>query len=241
MFRHYILPLSLLIAMPAFAGVGSVKHFHVKEGMLAAEYKVARYGDDDRTLNHAHNHELEVEYGVSDRLAVAGLVAGERTSDDKFAVDGFGAEAMVMLTEQGDWWMTSGLLGEYFYNRHGADDLEAKLLLEWEDGLWNAKANLNTERGIGAGREKSIGIGSALQVTHAISHHAAFGAEWHAGYACLNRPRTDVEHYVGPVITGALFEFEDSEIEALAGYYWGFGKEAADNAMRFELEYAMEF
>ena len=141
-----LLPLlcTIFTATPAFA-LHEVYSPKVEKGEFELEYIGARFGDESGSaLNNAQEHEIEIGYGFTDNLNVALLVEGERESGEAFHVAGYGTKVRYEATEQGDWWLGSGILGEYVYTPHhdDADEFKLALLLERTQGPWNAIVNL---------------------------------------------------------------------------------------------------
>ena len=246
--RTSLLALSLLAATtPALAL--HVDDPTVDEGEFEIGYKSERFGDDDASDNNKQKHLLEFEYGFTDDFSAALLLQGKRNSSDSFHASGFGVEAIYELTEQGEWWLSSGIYGEYLHaaRDEDTDEIEGKILLKREDAEFQTTVNLIAERGIGGGRERGIEIESIVESIYEVGHYVNPGVEWVAEWGSTDHDFGDnQEHYLGPILTGDLLEFEigkgqAAEIEYVVGYLWGLNDDSADNAIRFELEFETEF
>ena len=102
---------------------------------------------------------------------------------------------------------------------------------------------MTLSRELGSAREKGIGLGAKLQAVQRMNEHVNPGIEWHGDFGKINKlgDKTTNEHYFGPVITGDLFKLAGGEIEYTAGYYWGTGNAATDNAARLQIGYEIKF
>lgn len=244
--RLFIFATSLmLLAAPAFAGVGKVSSPNVTKGEVELEYSGVRYGDDRKAKNNQQSHTLEAEYGVSDRfkLGIEGKL--QRQSPDGSEFNAYGIEAQYELTEQGAWWLATAVQGEYLLGaqRGEPDAMEIKWLARRSYGASNLIANLALEQELGDNHRRGATLSSRVQASHAYSEHFVLGAEWHADYGAINtlNGKTQREHYLGPIAKGALAELGRGEIKYVAGYYWGLTDASADNAARLQLSYEMPF
>ncbi len=237
------LPL-LLLATPAFAGVDKIESPAVEKGVAEISYSGTRYSDSDASRHNQQAHEVEFEYGVTDRLklGISTEIEHEPGEASKFAA--YGIEAQYALTTQGNYWLSSALKGEYnraYHRDTDADELEAMLLASHKSGPVNVIGNLRFGHDVGPHRESGVEVSSGLQATYRFNRYLTPGLEWHADYGKLNDFGANDGHYVGPVMTGELVSFGGQELEYTAGYYWGIGSESTDRAARIELEYEFAF
>ncbi|MFN7186081.1 MAG: hypothetical protein ACK5R4_08980 [Alphaproteobacteria bacterium] len=241
-----ILLASSLFTTPALAGVvGDVKSPEVTQGKLEFEYSGVRYGDDSGSSNNnLQQHGFEVTYGLTDRFRLGLEAEAERESGESFDVEAYGVNAKYELTGQGAWWLSSALSGGYDFadKNDNPDEGSLKLLLQRNQEKWEFLVNLNMSREFGDNHEGGLTLTSNTQAVYNLFAYANPGLEWHAEYGKandLNNSDTRA-HYLGPVVTGVVFETEKSELEYEAGYFLGINDNAADNAARVLLAYAIK-
>lgn len=245
-FRPLAVIFAALLSANASAGVGKISSPDVTKGEFEVEYSATRYGDESGSaLNNKQAHTYELEYGFTDRFMLGLEVGQTRESPQGSKIEGYGVEAQYELTRQGDWWLNSAIKAEYLHAAHDADpdELELKMLASYSAGANKLTGNLSFESELGNSRDHGIALESAVQAKHTLNEHFAPGIEWHAEYGNLSDlgNSDDVKHYVGPVLTGTLFDFGSSELEYTAGYYWGLTDVSANNAARIQLGYSIAF
>ena len=246
--RVYSLCAAALIcwAPTAHAEIDEIFSPLVTKHELELEYEGSRLSDSGKSLNNAQHHEIEARYGVTDNLLLGILGEGDRSSGTPFRGEGVGAQAVYTTTKQGAWWLNSAIFAQYTAatHNHTADSAEARVLLSRAQGPVTVTANLIFGREIGPNRSHGVGFGNSVQGLYDIhNEHFTPGVEWFADYGKLNHFNTssDQQHYLGPVATGEIASFGQSEIEYTVGYYWGLTNASADNGARLELEYNLHF
>lgn len=246
--RYGFLSLSLFMAASgAHAGIDSFSSPKVTKGKADIEYSGVRTGDDSgSSKNNAQEHEVELEYGLTDDWKIGLVYEAERESPDNFSTSGVGLELQYEMTEQqSGWWLSSAVKGEYVLATDSGkpDAAKAKLLLQREDGPWKLLANFEAKRGVGPGRSSSVGVGTHLQGSYYASKLISPGLEWHADHGSVR----DLEfgdrtgQYIGPIAQGTFYDTSSGKLGYVAGYYWGITDAAADNGARLELKYSMLF
>lgn len=245
---HRLLPLLFIFAAaPALAGF-DMDYPVVDKGGFEVGYTGVRTGDDTGSeSNNAQEHEIALHYGFTDDFAASLVLQGGRDMANSFHGTGYGFNAQYEFTEQGDWWLSSGVLGEYVHtSRDGeADGAEFKLLLERQQGPVAITANLIAGRDVGEGREHGVGLESAIAVVYGVNDHFNPGLEWVAGWGNTADAIDGDEHYVGPVVGGDIVTFEtnghESAISYNVGYFWGLTGDSVDNSILFQLAYGVAF
>lgn len=229
------------IASPCYAGVSKVSSPGVDKGIAEVQYSGTRYSDDAPSRNNQQGHTYEFEYGFTERFKLGVEAKSSREFSKGSEFEGYGLEAQYVLTNQGDWWLSSAAKAEFFHatEQGDADEFEAKLLASYRAGAATLTGNLNLARELGGDRTPGIGISSALQARYQVNNYINPGFEWHAEYGRLNDFDRAGEnaHYVGPIVTGALIKNGKNELKYTAGYYWGIGGDATDQAARVQLGY----
>ncbi len=179
---------------------------------------------------------LEASHSVSDRLRLAIRTEIERPPGGPRRLEAVSFEAIYELGRIGG--LDIGLYGEYETVLHGADKLEAKLLLERRAGPFDAKLNLIAARPLASGNPLEFGYAASADV-EAIGELrlgvAAFG-----GLGSTDDFLTRADHYVGPVVKTEI-EGLGPEIEIEAGYLFALGKAKDDSDGQFRLVVEMEF
>lgn len=233
------------LAAQAHASVGNPKSSGVTKGEVSLQYKGARTGDDRPTRNNAQKNEFEAYYGLTDRLKLGLEYIVENPAGPKGAENTVNiVNATYNTTTQGDWWLSSAVFVGYGFGRdRNADDLDLVLIGEHKHGDFNYRGNFSMKREVGANRNAGVAYGTAFQVKYDWKQAISPALEWHADYGSFHDTLSvrDQEHYVGPYLSGRLFETAMGAVYYGAGYYWGLTSGSADNAQRVLLEYEYSF
>lgn len=232
------------VALPAHARVGKVSSPEVEKGVAELEYATSRSGDNDRQRNNAQRHVVELEYGLTDRLAIGAEFDYRRSADDGNHIAGYGIETQYQTTTQRDYWLATAAKLEYFH----ADDsslpnrAKVKFLAARTQGKWRGVANVDIAREIGANRDSGIDLSSAAQLTYRDNPRINPGLEWYGNYGPVHDFSDDsTEHYVGPIITGKLPIYDTKALGYVLGYYRGLTNDSADHAARVQVNYEFAF
>jgi hypothetical protein len=243
--RFLVFAFALFSTTHAQAGVSKLSSPAVTKGKAEVEYSGTRYGDDGKSFNNKQTHQVEMEYGFTDDFKIGLELKGQRKSTDSNELKFYGIEAQYELTQQDQWWLASAVKAEYAHavQEKDADAFELKALLARRIANTNVLANVTLERELGDNRESGIGLGAKLQGVQQMNEHINPGIEWHGDFGKINKlgDNATSEHYLGPILTGDLLKLAGGKIEYTAGYYWGMGDDAADNAARLQLGYEIKF
>ena len=179
---------------------------------------------------------LEASHSVSDRLRLAIRGEIERPPGGPRKLEAVSFEAIFEVGRIGG--VDVGLYGEYETVLHGADKLEAKLLLERNAGPFDAKLNLIAAKPLASGNPIEFGYAASADV-EAVGELrlgiAAFG-----GLGSTDKFLTRADHYIGPVIETEIVGL-GPEIEIQAGYLFALGEAKDDSDGQFRLVVEMEF
>lgn len=242
--------LSAIALSSAHASVGEILSPSVDKDELEVQYNGLRTGDGGKGKNNAQTHGFQVEYGLTDRLAIEGGVAYKRSSGESLDFDSAVAEAKYELTSQEEgYWLGFGVLGEYVYKDDSrSDKIEAKLLASHETEQFFTRGNLILDREIGSDRKKGVRLRSRMSTEYDLNEYFNPAIEWHAEWGTLNHieDSDNQQHFVGPAAYGELFEWDgangqEHEIEYEISYTFGLTDASADTALRLKLEYETEF
>ena len=239
---------ALLFATAAQAGVGYIVGADVEKGEFELEYQLVNQFDDAQSRDHKRSHRLEANYGITDEFLLGGGFKVGRSSLDDSDLETVFIEGVYQFIDADEYGFDMAILGEYVYavEDHKADKLEAKLLYEneWGEGF-ETRFNLIYDQQIGHNSNTSPKITSRFSTVYELNDYIKPGIEWHSGYGHTNDwgGYNAQEHYVGPAAYGELFEFGEhgGEIEYELSYMFGVSDAAADGALRFLLEYEVEF
>lgn len=229
--------------VPTLADVGSPKSARVTKDRASIEYKGARLGDGRKALNNDQGHEFEIYYGITDSVKLGFERYYENEAQGGFESEAYTPNVTIETTQQGEWWLSSALFGQYALEDGDPDSVKIVLIGERKDGNLLLRGNLGFSREIGGGRDTGISHDGVLQGLYRISSPVSAGMEWHADFGKLNDTgdREDHTHYIGPVIAGELFAIGNGSVHYAAGYYWGLTRASADNAQRVMLKYEVQF
>ena len=228
------------IATPAFA-LDKIYSPNVHKGELELEYSLSHDFDSDSSKNAAQGHELEVSYGVSDRLALEIEGAFERDGEGPTVFSAVEVGGVWQFFEQGEYWLDSGLKLMYVHTpRDGdADAIEAKLLLEKQTGMLLHRLNLGVEHEVGDNSSGGFDRGAQWSTRYLYSKNFAPGFEIQSGFGSSEDGLrfNEQEHYVGPALYGRILPGLNYE----AAYLLGVTSASADSAARVLIEYEMNF
>ena len=143
----------------------SVAEAHARDYMVNQSYYTAKRGefevewyndmnfaeaDNDDTYNS--KHQLELEYGITDHLQLAYYEVYTWNRPKDWERDEFKIEAKLRFAEAGQWPVDIALYTEYANpNGHrdvSSDELEHKVILSKDCGLWNVVVNFIGEKKI---------------------------------------------------------------------------------------------
>ncbi len=115
-------------------------------------YNDLNFKDTDDNFEDNSKHQIELEYGLTNRLQLAYYEVFTWDRPDDWQRDAFKIEAKYRFLESGELPVDIALYGEY-KNPNGrqdtaSDELEGKLILSRDLGPWNLVANLIAERKI---------------------------------------------------------------------------------------------
>lgn len=235
------------VIMPnaSFAGVGKISFPAITKGEAEIEYTGTRYGDSAKAQRNKQKHIYEMEYSFTDSFMFGLEAKSMRQSTKGHEISAYGIEAQYELTNQGDWWIDSAIKGEYLLADHANEPaiLEMKILAAYKLGDTRLTGNLNFEKEVGNNRSSGSALESQFQASRHLNEHINPGIEWHAEYGKLDNisSTSAQEHYVGPIISGDLFELGGHEVEYTLGYFFGITNASADNAARLQLGYEFTF
>lgn len=239
--RSLLTGAAAVIASSALAapGVGGkVYGATVEAGVSEFE---ARYG---RLMGRADDGEdglvLEAAHGFSSRFYGAALVELEREAGEHREVEAVSVEGIYALGQIGRTGIDVALYGEYEVGLHGADAVEAKLLLEKRAGGLDARLNLIAQKPLRQGDR--VQLGYAASIDQAVVGDFRLGAAAFGDLGTFHDLAPHAEHFVGPI---AKTEFEGlpghGELELETGYLFALDRARDDSRGQFRLLLEYEF
>jgi len=202
-----------------WVGMAAVAEAHMRDYLVNQMYYTTKQGEveveffqdfnfveADHDDTYSFKQQVELEYGLTDRLQVAyyEVYTWDRATD--WERDQFKLEAKYRLAEAGQWPVDVALYTEY-KNPDGpreirSDAVENKLILSKDVGSWNLVANLISEK--------------------QINTHSDWGFEWTAGLSYGLAPRARVGLELKETL-GTADEFglhrQDHELFLIPGIY----------------------
>ena len=241
--RSSVLSLSVLIAFITSNAFAADKIYspNVVKGELEMEYSGSATFDHRHDKNHVQEHELEMEYGFTDRFSLELNGELEKEPGHALKTSSLGIGGRFQFFEQGENWIDSGLLVSYgrALNRAEADTLEAKLLLEKQTGPFLHRANIGIEQAVGphsaSAPERVLGFNTRYRYSQYVQPGVEIQSDF--GKSSEHKHFNQQEHVAGPALYGELAPHVKYE----AAYLVGISDEAAHNTARLLLEYEAAF
>lgn len=212
---------------------------NIEKGELEIEYIGNSSFDAPQEENAATNHALEIEYGLTDRflLELEGEIENEESEPTKFEALEFAGR--YQITKR-DYLIQSAFQVGYEYKPHegDADEVVSKLYLESRTGQFLHRTNFIAAQEVGEDDEGGPELSWLWSSRYRYNKHFQPGFEIQSNFGKTNEPLgfNEQEHFVGPSLYGAIgygFNYE-------AAYLLGVSDAAADQAVRWVLEYEIE-
>jgi high-affinity iron transporter len=230
-----------LWALPAHA-VDKLDTPYVVKGEAELEWNASTAFDHRRDRDGAQAHELEFEYGLTDRWLMelsGGFEAANR--DDSLNGTEFEWANRFQLTEAGEYWLDPGLQLAYVHGRlhDAADALEAKILLEKDVGRVANLSNITFEKEIGGNAGHGTAAAFSWNTRYRHNPHFEPGIEWQSDFGVIRNGSSfnQQEHAVGPAVYGSIVGHVNYQV----AYLIGVSREAPDGVLRGNLEYEWHF
>lgn len=229
---------------------------HMRDYLLNQGYYTAKKGEFEVELFNDFNmpdtgdqdtfnskHQIELEYGVLDRLQLAyyEVYSWADARDENWDREEFKIEAKLRLAEAGQWPVDVALYAEYI-NPDGprdanSDEIENKIILSRNFGPWNVVGNFIFERPINTSADWAFEYTAG--VSYAVSPRTRVGFEVKEGLGDESDFGIDDwdehEFYIAP---GIYHSFTD-HVRVLAGPVIGLTEDSDDLQLRtiVELEF----
>lgn len=185
---------------------------------------------------------VELSHGFSDRLYAGVLLGFEREPGGSRQFQAVGAEGIVTLGHINAIDTDVAIYGEYEAERHGADNLETKLLLQHRRGTFDGRLNLIAEKQLEGGSPVEFGYGASADWKLIGDLRGGVEAFGELGSTRHLFPRAG--HFVGPILKTELEHLPArGELGIEAGYLVAVGaaRDEARGQARLLLEYEFDF
>jgi hypothetical protein len=227
-----------LLATPSSAfGKKIVYSPIVEEAEIELEYYLDVARDRDPAVDGTLNHEIELEYGATDRWKTSIYYVARNRPGKGFTSEKIKWANIYQLFEQGERWLDAGLYLEYHVSlqRGNPNALEFKLLLEKEFGRLVHTFNPILKREMGGSTKNSTLVEYAWRTRYRYIPQMEFGVEAFGTLgeiAHINSP-SNQEHMAGPVVYGKLAGFLEYQI----GYLIGLTGKTPDGTLKLQVSY----
>lgn len=232
--------LSLLSISPAYA-LDKIYSPQIVKGELEMEYSGSTSFDNEHSKDGVQSHEVEFEYGVTDRILVEMAGEFEKEPGENLGFSSTEVGGRYKFSDQGEYWVDSGILVAYkFSGEHDAPDaVEAKLLLEKQTGPFLHRANIGLEQEVGHGHSGGPEQVVLWNSRYKYDEHFQPGIEIQSNFGKTNEGFhfKEQEHYIGPAAYGKILP----NVKYEAAYLFGASDAAAQGAARILLEYEVYF
>lgn len=185
---------------------------------------------------------VELSHGFSDHLYAGVLFGFEREPGSSRQFQAVGAEGIVTLGHINAIDTDVAIYGEYEAERHGADNLETKLLLQHRRGTFDGRLNLIAEKQLEGGSPVEFGYGASADWKLIGDLRGGVEAFGELGSTRHLFPRAG--HFVGPILKTELEHLPArGELGIEAGYLFAVGaaRDEARGQARLLLEYEFDF
>ncbi|MEO6264540.1 MAG: hypothetical protein ABIO58_06245 [Luteimonas sp.] len=233
--------LSCLLPASAVAFAGAANKVYapvVVRGETEFEFRGGYHDFDGAPSEHAFV--FDVGYGVTDRWKTELVLEYAAEDGEPGRLGAWEWENVLVLTEQGKYWLDVGLFAEYEHTfASGPDELKIGPLLQKEIGSTVANLNLLFEREVGAGAGDAIELDYAWQVKWRGNEALEWGLQGFGGLGELEHLGEGDSHILGPALFGVKRLAGGDKLGYDAAVLAGVNDAAPDVTVRFQLEYEM--
>lgn len=234
------LVLAVTCAVASFAAVAGpadkVYVPKVEKGETEIEFRSGYRSYDGAADEYASV--VDVGYGVTDRWKTELVLEYEGESGEGGKLKAIEWENILLLTEQGKYWVDLGLFAEYEHPfAGGPDEIKIGPMLQKEIGPTIANLNLLFEREIGSGSSGKTELDYTWQVKWRGNEAFELGLQGFGGLGELGDLGGDDKHSLGPALFGVKRLASGNKIAYDAAVLAGLNDAAPDTTLRFEIEY----
>jgi hypothetical protein len=223
----------------AFAGpADKVYTIKVEKGETEIEFRSGYQSFDGGPNEYASV--IDVGYGVTNRWKTELVLEYEGETGEGGQLEAWEWENIIVLTEQGKYWLDLGLFAEYEHPFSGGpDEIKIGPMLQKDIGSTVANLNLLFEREIGSGAGNETELDYSWQVKWRGNQALEWGVQGFGGLGELGDLGGGDKHSLGPALFGVRRLASGNKIAYDAAVLTGVNGAAPDSTLRFEIEYEM--
>ncbi len=240
------------LVLAGFARVGAADELYspnTEYREISLEYNRSQTFDRDPGKDGARESEVALEAGITPRLMVAVSAVSAREPGDVSHLGVREVEGRYQFFEPGEKWLDAGMLVAYdFAAQNGMpDSLEAKLLLQHDEGKFTSTANIGFTQNVGSHSANTGGPDYVFLWNTRYRYSAGLqpGIELQSdlGQGHQIRNFNEQTHYLGPALYGKLFGPlpQGQAIKYQVAYLFGASNAAAHGMARALVEYETHF
>lgn len=222
----------LIILAPIAAQAGKTVYSpYVEEGEIELELMTDYAIDADEAKDETSSQKVAVGFTPNAWWKTEIGAKLEYEPGEKQNVSEIFFENIFQLTEKNEYWLNAGLYLEYAVADDHPDEIETKLLLSKDVGLWEVTTNIITNREIGSGSEDNWNWELASALDYRYSKLFGFGIEIYNEFGNFSDSVSKQEHYAGPVFKGKWYGLKYD-----VGYLFGLTSETPDGTLKANIE-----
>ena len=241
---------SLAAGSPAYADL-QVRMPQVDYLELEFEHNgLVQFDSKGSALNHAQSYTNSIGYGVTPwwRAELEGEM--ESGGGQHLTWNAVTMENTFQLTEPGQYFFNLGLFAEYSQStlRGQPSDITAGPIIQKELNNVFGLDTLHTlnvflSRDVGHDASKATGLQIAWQSVALLKPLFAPGFEYYGIIDDIAHPgpSSEQQHFIGPVLTGAVRLAPYGKLKYEVGYLFGLTPASGRSAIRWKLEYEIVF
>ena len=231
-FRHLLIPiLAVATANLALADgfiVDKVYHPYVEAMTQEFELRAVAY-DDYRNLPRGETYRLAYGRAFGDRWFGELYLAGQRTSNENLELEGYEAEVLHQITEQGEYWADWAVIMEV-EKQHTENIWEAStgVVMEKEFGQWSTAVNLLVTSEWGETVQDELESRLAVQTRYRFREWLEPALELHSG---------ENSKALGPAMLGDIRLGNGRRLHWEVGAFTALDDDTPDYSFRAGVEY----
>ncbi len=244
--RRWLVFIALIKALLVLLSLSSVARAEsnasspsVTQGQMELEYELVDRFDNNRAKAGAE-HELEITYGLTDRIRPQIELEFEDEANQSMKVEALAFGVQYQITKKQEAWLESAVRLNYDFRPSDANELRGRLILQKQHGPYRQRVTIRADQELGddaqsGGPEWRVLVGSRYQ----LSDDYELGLEYDG---TLGRGRdfnhyNMQQHYIGPAFYGEVMDAVEYEF----GYAFGISKAASNATVHFVLASSMQF
>ena len=182
-----------------------------------------------RQKDNTQTHRFGYGQSINERWFVELYLIGEKNREDDFKLEAVEVEALLQITEQGEYNQDWGMLFEVEHERdNDVSEVSTALIIEQQWQKWVGTANLYLIYEWGSKIDNELETAMALQGRYRYSRTLEPAIEFYS---------SDASEGIGPVLLGSVKLSGRKKIYWETGIIFGLDNETADQTFKFSIEY----